>query len=388
MLLIRPKFVALDSSHLGAIADDKASKDGARLQRAAAFEKSFEESGGVLLLCWHHFEELLSHGNDDVVARRVTYLQSLPLVAAIASFRKEDIIGSVIDQQAFEVATAFEKPLADAAMVRDEAAKSMFRLTNGADLVRPFLESWSAIRAHFINDEERPSEIMAISKSDFAGNDDTKIADLLKGKRRSPEDIQRQLDLLQSRLAAEIRERGDERITDPELSSQEFMQEVRRHVGVIGTDNPGQQILELFGIDVSEIYPDTTVADVGNMSNFRKRMATVNQKLRFSLPEVIARVHDDRLPSGVIANAIAQFHPDTRRWDGSELADRYLACLSAYADVTYVDKRTYEAFRIARQKSKTFASLARDIEKAGSYSDIAEQLSSHVRKPPMGAVLP
>src|SRR5213080_596695 len=50
-------------------------------------------------------------------------------------------------------------------------------------------------------------------------------------------------------------------------------------------------------------------------------------------PELRARVKEDRLPSGIIHKAIARFHPDTREWDGSELADRYLACLAAYADL-------------------------------------------------------
>ncbi|RWX58876.1 hypothetical protein EN780_35755 [Mesorhizobium sp. M4B.F.Ca.ET.089.01.1.1] len=82
------------------------------------------------------------------------------------------------------------------------------------------------------------------------------------------------------------------------------------------------------------------------------------------------------MPSGIIYNAIRRFHPDTHEWDGSELTDRYLACLAAYADVTYVDKRTYEACRLARQKSETFAALARHVEKAGSYEAIPGQLAA------------
>jgi hypothetical protein len=89
--LIQPKFVALDSSHLGAVAADKATNDRTRLRRAEAFEKTFDESGGVLLLCWHHLQELFSHGREDIVAQRVAYLQSLPMVAAVASFQKEDV---------------------------------------------------------------------------------------------------------------------------------------------------------------------------------------------------------------------------------------------------------------------------------------------------------
>jgi hypothetical protein len=70
--LLRPKLVALDSSHLGAVAADKATNDRTRLRRVEAFEKAFDESASVLLICRHHLQELFSHGREDIVAQRVT----------------------------------------------------------------------------------------------------------------------------------------------------------------------------------------------------------------------------------------------------------------------------------------------------------------------------
>jgi hypothetical protein len=374
--LMRPKFVALDSSHLGAVAADKATSDRTRLRRAEAFEKAFDESGSVLLLCWHHLQELFSYQREDVVAQRVAYLRTLPMVATVASFRKDDIIGTVMDLQSFEVDAAFKNPAADVLTVRDEAAKSMFRFASGADLVRPFLQNWSELRQAFAERQPRNSEVVAISRSNFAGNSDEKIVDLLKGGLRAPEDIQRQFQRLYRNLSNDIRERGDKRIRDPEVSSQTFLDEVQRlGMEVIRGDNPAVRILEISGVALSEIGPETTVSDVGNMAVFRRKLELLNEQLNLPWPELKARVKEDRLPSGVIYNAIARYHPDTREWNGSELADRYLACLAAYADVTYVDKRTHEASRQAKQKSPAFASLVRHIEKAGGYSEIAEQLS-------------
>jgi hypothetical protein len=80
-------------------------------------------------------------------------------------------------------------------------------------------------------------------------------------------------------------------------------------------------------------------------------------------------VHDNRLPCGVIQQTVARFHPETREWDGSELSDRHLACLAAYAYVTYVDRRTFEAFRQARQKVPVLSTLVHRVEKAGPYWD-------------------
>src|SRR5258708_40153040 len=96
--IIRPRFVTLDSSHLAAVAGDKVSKGETQRQGAAAFERAFDASGSVLLLCWHHIQELLSHRDVDVVAQRVAFIKSLPMVASIESF-SDGIIGTVIDLQ-------------------------------------------------------------------------------------------------------------------------------------------------------------------------------------------------------------------------------------------------------------------------------------------------
>jgi hypothetical protein len=378
--LMKPKFVALDSSHLGAVAADKATNDRTRLRRAEAFEKAFEESGSVLLLCWHHLQELFSHAREDTVAQRVAYLQWLPMVASVNSFQKEDIIGTVIDLQSFEVAAAFNNLEADVRAVRDEAAKTMFRFTSGADLVRPFLQNWSELRQAFAERQPRSGEVVAISRSNFAGNSHVKIVDLLKGGLRAPEDTQRQFQRMHEKLSTDIKERGDKRILDPEASSQTFLEEVRRlGMEAIQADNPALRILELSGVDLSEIGPETTVGYVGNLAVFRTKLELLNEHLGLPWRELKARVKEDRLPSGVIHNAIARYHPDMPKWDGSELADRYLACLAAYADITYVDKRTHEASRQARQKSEVFASLVRRMEKAGSYSEIADHLTALMR---------
>lgn len=240
-------------------------------------------------------------------------------------------------------------------MVRDEAAKKMFRFTSGAELVRPFLESWTILRDSFMHSEKRAREVVAISKSNFAGNANAKIVDLLNDRMRTPDDMLRQFQRLHRGLAADIRQRGDKRIP-ADLTTRTFMEDVIRiGAGVVRPDNPRLRILQAWGFDLSDIGPNTTLADLGDMAVFRKKLEVLNGQLNLPWPELIARVKEDRLPSGIIYNAMRRFHPDTQEWDGSELTDRYLACLAAYADVTYVDKRTHEAFRIARQKTEPFA---------------------------------
>jgi hypothetical protein len=89
---VRPRLIALDSSHLAAVAADAGAIDHARKKRARVFEKAIFDSGSVIVLSFHHIEELLSHHRDEVVGQRIGYLQSLPVVAAVASFRKDGVM--------------------------------------------------------------------------------------------------------------------------------------------------------------------------------------------------------------------------------------------------------------------------------------------------------
>jgi hypothetical protein len=71
MGILRSKLIALDSAHLGAVAADWSSRDESRRQRAASFLEALAGCGSVLVLCWHHIEELLLHDDETVVAERV-----------------------------------------------------------------------------------------------------------------------------------------------------------------------------------------------------------------------------------------------------------------------------------------------------------------------------
>src|SRR5207249_4828768 len=122
-----------------------------------------------------------------------------------------------------------------------------------------------------------------------------------------------------------------------------FFDEVKRF-GMAATSgpHPGLGILQASGIDISEIGPNTTVGDVGALATFQGKLRILNQNLGLPWPELKLRVKENRLPSGVIQLALGAFRPHTKEWKGSDLTDTHLACLSGYADITYVDKRTHE----------------------------------------------
>ncbi|WGD51229.1 hypothetical protein QA641_38040 [Bradyrhizobium sp. CB1650] len=57
-----------------------------RQKRVRFLEKAISDRGRVIALSYHHLEELVSH-QREVVQQRISYIQSLSMVAAISSFR-------------------------------------------------------------------------------------------------------------------------------------------------------------------------------------------------------------------------------------------------------------------------------------------------------------
>ena len=374
-LLLKPRFVALDSSHIGDIARDHASIDSDRKRAARDFQRAFDAGNNVLLLCWHHIQELLSHQDERVIAERVAYLRSLPFVASIRSAREDDIIGGIIDVLSIEVGAAYGTPAMDAVEIRRAVAPGLLRVGGGVEIIRAFVEAWPVLKSELAQRQVRDREIVAISRSGFAQVSHLKIVDLLRGKLRPLDKMLQHLGGMHDALSQDIKTRGDRRLYDAEGVSATFLESVRRFgMGTLSHDNPGLQILEANGIDISDIDENTTVGDVGTLAVFRGKLRVINQITQLPWDGLKAIVSARRLPSQIIQSSVDRFRPDGKEWKGSDLNDTHLSCLAAYADVTYVDKRTHEAFRVARDKIPGFSALVHRVEKAGHYSKIPEQL--------------
>lgn len=329
-----------------------------------------------LVLSLHHIFELLSHSDKRVVAERMSYLGAMPMLACVAS-AISGFVGSILDVLIYETGAAYEAPQADASSIRNAVAVKLFRLDSGADIVAPVLSEWGTLQAMFREQAIRNREIVAISRSGFAGVEKTKLRGALKWNLRSPEDATSRLHVLEQRLVTDIQTRGDKRIADPEKTAAAFLRDVRRHGEKLLScwPNPLQQLLAQHDIEFAEITDGMTVGEVGELATFRQKLRVVNRTLGLPWPELKARVQENRLPSGIIQAALRKFSQDLPEYKGSELTDMYLACLSAYADITFVDKRTYENFRRARQKSPEFAAIVREVARAGDYTRIAERLA-------------
>lgn len=376
--LVRAKFVALDTSHLCKLIQDRFERNSHKRNAAKAFEASLLEHGYVLFLCWHHFAELLTHGDQAVVAERIAYIRDLPMVAWVRSYGKDVSLGSIADILAAETEAAFTLPGSSALVIRDKVAQNIIKVGPGTEIIGPDEEMWLALQPVFSRQAEKSRKVVAISRSGFVDMSDTKISDLMTRALYKPDEAERNLKVLQARLAADIKARGDKRISDAKAVAAEFFAVVKEESSHV-LAAPGNAVLRHLvhqGLDEGDIGPEMTVGEATELIEFRKKLQVASRVNGIPFPDLKAKVSSSQIPSWIVEKALARHGQDLRERKGSDLVDGYLMCLSLYIDLTLIDKRTWENARRARSKSPEFPALVGRVERSPDYSGVSKHLSA------------
>ena len=81
----------------------------------------------------------------------------------------------------------------------------------------------------------------------------------------------------------------------------------------------------------------------------------------------------------VIEESMRRHAQDQPERKGSELNDTHLLCLAPYVDRTFVDKRSLESARRARDKSPMFDRLTTGVAHARDCAELAAVLTAQSR---------
>jgi hypothetical protein len=370
------KFIALDSSLIGNIAHDFFSSKKHNREKANNFLESLTVHGFVPILCWHQFEELIKHTDRDVVSNRIAFLRSLPLVAWISSANNQAGLGSIVDILAFEAKVAYEFPTFSVEQVRDHVLSTIIRVGAGEHAITPYIDIWEDLRPPLWQQERRAREIVAISRAKLNDISEDKAADFVHGRIRPLDEAMLRLQAQQSLLANDIKNRGDKRIPDANSVASKFYQEVAEENITFypGRSRPGLAYLQKLDIDEEDIHPDTLMGELMELAEFRKKLHVAHQYINVPWTELKRSVTPNRIPSWLIENSLKKHGQDLPERKGSELNDNHLACLSAYVDLSYVDKRTKENFRRALEKNTNLGKIIKRIEKASNYDQVRHDL--------------
>lgn len=369
-----PRYLALDTSHLTQWAHDRTAANADVRQVASNFEAWAENNGYVFLLTLHHIEELLNHDDPSRAYDRLKCLSELKMVSWIGD--QESGPGGITTIATAEARYILSSPEATALEVREAIRSSLIRFGTGADLLGNRFEDWLALRPLVRERAKEARELVALAHTDVVDNSSQPMSELLNGSVRSGDELQRRLDLIRGSFALDIERRGDRRITDPQGLASAFMQDVKTTANGLPQDATRfvLQSLARQGVIADDIRPGSTVGEMLDLGVFRSQLSALLEEDGVS-GERLRRIQMSQMPTWLIQRAMKRFSPQPKYRDGSELNDFYLACLSAYADVTFVDKRVLEGFRQAKTKLPSLSDIIRQVERAARYDRIPNILA-------------
>ncbi|TPP06970.1 hypothetical protein [Rhizobium glycinendophyticum] len=377
MPLIKPFFIALDTSHLNHWIREALSTKSAERKSAETFSDWLKCSGTLPLISLHHIEELCVHNDEDTVLWRLRFLHSLPFVAWISDGMANSGPAGVTSIMRAEALAAFAEPGASITRVRDLASRALIQVGTGEELLGPFLEDWLLLREEFLRRSEHSRNLVAVAHSNVVDLSSMPLGELMRGKIRGEKDLLRQLKLIEGSFAFDIAKHGDKRITNPEAVARDFVEKVaeaRKNLPDTAADLVLQSLAAM-GIEESDISPNMTVGQALDRGLFLRQMKIATARSTISFNDLKRAVSQDQIPSWVISSSLRQHGPSLPERKGSDLTDTHLACLSAYADLTLVDKRTLEAFRRANRANPILGKACKAIKRAASYSDIPNLIS-------------
>jgi hypothetical protein len=328
------------------------------------------ERGLVPLLTWHHLEELLGVGDDHSAAKRVSFLQALPLVASIRLEGDDVGLGSIAQVLAAEVIAACEG-CATLADVRNRARELLLRLGTGEEAIGSEGEVWKVVRPALRARKKKSDAIAALSPL-RTFDDRRTIGELSKCRINEPAVMRAQLQQIHAAAFAQAMAATGGNTAVAEQMAGSFVQGVLQLLPPPGTSVRDLLVSTLVaqGLEEDEIRDECVLAELNELALFRSHMRVV-APLTSRPFEALKCIPRTIIPSHLITTALKKHGQQRARRSGSDLTDAYLGVLAAYCDVLFVDKRTAEDFLRARRKEPMLNSLplAR-IAKGKDFTDL------------------
>lgn len=369
--MIRPSIVAPDTSHWANWIDAALGSDPSKRYAARHFHDRLLDAGKVPFLSWHHLEELLCVDIAANAQARVTYLQTLPMIAWMR-FRDEPVgIGAITDIIAAE-AIAFDAGCADVVAVRDHVRSMMMCTGSAVEAVGS--EGWVWEVARPVMMERRPHLGMVTALSGMRTMDESQtVGELAQKGRRAPEEWRAAMVGIHAKAVREAMEADPTRsVEEARAMTDDFMARVLELAPA--DDMPVRDMIVATyagqGVDADEVRDECTISELSRLGTFRSHLRIVAEKTNLSF-ERLRRVRMESLPSWRIGLALRKHGQKRALRPGSDMHDEHLAVLAAYTDELYVDKRTHEDFRRVIQKEPELARLFGRIAKASRYEDLA-----------------
>ncbi len=378
-MLIRPRYLVLDTAHVVGLVDDYFSLEELFRKRARDYVRALSDSGILLTFADHHFVEMFQHADDNLVKSRLQFIRSLDPVAWVAPIDEHGIVGAVKDVLAREILALQSEPTRAAIDIRNAVRTNVFQIGNGSQLVSSFIRDFREFSEKVRSDQQRPMEIAAVVHSTRMTPARMTVGEFLELPRPSSTSIPQNLSPRREEFSTELISKSDRRLANPQSVAIEFMENVADGVefGMQASHSTYEfmkVVLAQVGVDVDTIARDMLLCDLCQLVVDRHKVrVSMNLLERAGLnPEFPSSLSG--LPSLIAERALLRHRQDYDERPGSEITDRHMVALGLYGDWVFVDKRTLENTRRAARSDEQFRLLATPVLRAPRYLDTLRNL--------------
>jgi hypothetical protein len=376
MAIIRPRFIAIDSSVLGALIRDANGAHGA--ERTAASEIINRIHDGRLLptLTLTLMSELLQHDDDRIVAARLDALAAIPNLAYVKSFQHPSQAGSIIDVGAAEVDAVFIRRLKKPSAIAEHAKKTFLSLAKGRDLMLPYRAVLPELRRRLSESRKEARILSSLVHADVLKNRNQTLRVALRDSIGFRKDVEAATADLAEKWASALDSQGDKKMQNRREVGKRFIAAQAPTFKSLAKSK--LSVLETMcanaHVDIRAVSLDMTVEEFCWMPVYQRHLHIFSEVLGLPTKLTEFDVPSGLLPHWIVRREIFHARRGAARAAGSDLGDDHLAALACYADLTIVDKRTYAYLGQGLKRSACLRECLRPIARVRSTSDLAEKL--------------
>lgn len=373
MILI-PRIVMLDTSHLGEMSRDY--WDASSYRRVRETVDELAAANWYIGITFSHIAELIRHRDDRVVNDRLEFLRVLPHVAWVRPYCGNWFPGTIVDVHLREIECRFELPNSDAELRIEHLRPIIWETGTGAEIIQKDFPGWKPLRSQAQRHVHDEIYIESMIRPDAGRIRSTTIGEMRKLPIREKSERAKFLQRFAAEFQRQLIEHGDPKLTRPDLAANTFALDAVKRIEKAEqrSDNPTAELLFEYGIDEELLDPLMTMEDFGFLTVFARRLQLLAEMLRPPRLLTLQEIKSEDLPSWLIYRELMRAHGRECRVAGSNMGDSDIASVGLYADMCVVDKRTHNHLRQSRRRIPSLSIFLNRYTKASHYSTVLNRI--------------
>lgn len=369
--MIIPRLISIDTSVFGDLAKDYYCQDIKRSNKAKRVKDYIINSGLIPFFSLHHFQEHLQHKNDDLLKKRFSLIREFPVVSWIKSKNNSFFTGSVIDIFASEIRLILDGIKSKNDIIL-KTKDHLFQYGSGSGLLDNFEDELLFLREFDYFDTQKQKSIDSLIHIMDPNISKIKLSDIQDLEFRTPEDVRKNLDVHRQKIKLELIKRGDKKLKDVNVLSNQFIREVEKFGLELNQNSSAtliEKVLSVYGLTRTNIDENTTIGDLGALAVYKTQIDIISEPYDFNTDTVL-KLPKSAIPSIDVLARVEKIIRNESRAHGSNFPDKYMSVFALYVDYLIADKRINECFRQLRNKDSDIIPQSNHILKMSHYSNI------------------